>query len=145
MRLIAALLSIPTNGRYPPLADAPQMQKQKTIDILIEQVADLAAAEPVLCVFEDLHWADPTTLEMLDQMIGRIAAERVLLLLTFRPEFLPLWQGRPHITLISLNRSGPQAEHRARREGDRRHSTARYRPGTKSSPRRMACPCSSRS
>ena len=60
--------------------------------------------EPVLCVFEDLHWADPTTLELLDQLVGRIVGERVLLLLTFRPDFSPPWRGRPHATLVSLNR-----------------------------------------
>ena len=102
--LIAALLSIPPEGRYPPLTAAPQRQKEATIDVLVEQVAGLARRQPVLCVFEDLHWADPTTLELLDRLVGRIVGERVLLLLTFRPEFSPPWRGRPHATLISLNR-----------------------------------------
>ena len=64
----------------------------------------LARRQPVLTVFEDLHWADPTTLELLDRLIGRIAGERVLVLLTSRPDFSPPWKGRPHATLISLNR-----------------------------------------
>ena len=102
--LIAALLSIPPEGRYPPLTAAPQRQREATIDVLVEQVAGLARRQPVLCVFEDLHWADPTTLELLDRLVGRIPGERVLLLLTFRPEFPPPWRGRPHATLISLNR-----------------------------------------
>ena len=102
--LIAALLSVPPEERYPPLIAAPQRQKEATIDVLVEQVAGLARRQPVLCVFEDLHWADPTTLELLDRLVGRIVGERVLLLLTFRPEFSPPWRGRPHATLISLNR-----------------------------------------
>ena len=58
----------------------------------------------MLCVFEDLHWADPTTLEMLERLVGRIAGERVLLLITFRPDFTPPWRGRLHLDAISLNR-----------------------------------------
>ena len=102
--LIAALLSIATEGRYPPLTATPQRQKERTIDALVEQVAGLARRQPVLCLFEDLHWADPTTLELLDRLVGRISGERVLLLLTFRPEFSPPWRSRPHATLVSLNR-----------------------------------------
>jgi predicted ATPase len=78
--LVAALLSVPPEGRYPPLAMAPQRQREATIDVLVEQVAGLARRRPVLSVFEDLHWADPTTLEMLDRLVGRIVGERVLLL-----------------------------------------------------------------
>ena len=103
-QLIAALLSIATEGRYPPLNASPQRQMERTIDALVEQVTGLARRRPVLCLFEDLHWADPTTLELLDQLVGRISGERVLLLLTFRPEFSPPWRGRPHATLIALNR-----------------------------------------
>ena len=77
---------------------------ERTIEALIEQVTGLARRRPVLCLFEDLHWADPTTLELLDQLVGRISGERVLLLLTFRPEFSPPWRGRPHATVIALNR-----------------------------------------
>ena len=102
--LIAALLSIATEGRYPPLNAAPQRQMERTIDALVEQVTGLARARPVLCLFEDLHWADPTTLELLDQLVVRLTSERVLLLLTFRPEFSPPWRGQPHATLIALNR-----------------------------------------
>jgi len=102
--LIAALLSIPTEGSYPQLSLSPQRQKERTIDILIEQVIGLARSQPLLCLFEDMHWADPTTLELMDEFIGGIPAERVLLLLTFRPNFVPHWGGRPHVTQISLNR-----------------------------------------
>ena len=79
-------------------------QREATIEALVERVTGLARRRPVLVLFEDLHWADPTTLELLDRLVGRIAGERVLLLLTFRSEFSPPWRGRPHATLISLNR-----------------------------------------
>ena len=102
--LIAALLSIATEGRYPPLNASPQRQMERTLDALVEQVTGLARRRPVLCLFEDVHWADPTTLELLDQLVGRISGERVLLLLTFRTEFSPPWRGRPHATVIALNR-----------------------------------------
>ncbi len=102
--LIAALLSVPPEGRYSPFTAGPQQQREATIDLLVEQVAGLAHRRPVLSVFEDLHWADPTTLELLDRLVARIPGERVLLLLTFRPEFPPPWRGRPHATLVSLNR-----------------------------------------
>ena len=71
--LIAALLSIPLQGRYPPPAGTPQRQREATIEVLGERVTDLARTRPVLTVFEDLHWADPTTLELLDRLVGRIA------------------------------------------------------------------------
>src|SRR4051794_34237068 len=77
---------------------------EATIDVLVEQVASLAHTEPVLCVFEDLHWADPTTLELLGRLVGRIVGERGLLLLPSRPDFPPPWRGRPHATQVSLNR-----------------------------------------
>ena len=102
--LIAAMLAIPTDGRYPPLAYTPQRQRELTIETLVEQLLGLARQKPVLCIFEDLHWADPTTLEVLGPTIDRIGAARVLLLLTFRPEFVPPWKGQPHITVYSLNR-----------------------------------------
>ena len=102
--LIAAILSIPLDGCYPPLTGPPQQQREATIEALAERVTDLARRQPVLTVFEDLHWADPTTLELLDRLIGRIAGERVLVLLTSRPDFSPPWKCRPHATLISLNR-----------------------------------------
>jgi class 3 adenylate cyclase len=102
--LIAAMLAIPTDGRYPPLAYTPQRQRELTIETLVEQLLGLARQKPVLCIFEDLHWADPTTLEVLGPTIDRIGAARVVLLLTFRPEFVPPWKGQPHMTVYSLNR-----------------------------------------
>ena len=72
------------------------------------QVEGLAARQPVLMVFEDVHWSDPTTRELLDLLIDRVPALRVLVIITFRPEFTPPWVGRPHVTLLSLNRLPPR-------------------------------------
>ena len=107
--LLADLLSIPTGDRYPPLNLTPQKRKEKTLHVQLTQVEGLAARQPVLMVFEDLHWGDPTTRESLDLFIDRIPSLRVLLVLTFRPEFAPPWVCRPQVTLLSLNRL-PQIE-----------------------------------
>ena len=104
--LIATLLSIPTDGRYPPLAHSPQRQRELTIEALVEQLLGLARRKPVLCIFEDLHWADPSTLDVLGPVIDRIGSARVLLLLTCRPEFASPWKSWSHVTVHSLNRLG---------------------------------------
>jgi class 3 adenylate cyclase/predicted ATPase len=102
--LLAAMLSIPIDGRYPPLAHGPERQRELTIEALVEQLVGLAWQQPVLCAFEDLHWADPSTLDVLDPVIERLGCERVLLLLTCRPEFAPPWRSRSRITAHSLSR-----------------------------------------
>ncbi|MCK1755350.1 AAA family ATPase [Bradyrhizobium sp. 137] len=109
--LLADLLSIPTGDRYPPLNLSPQKRKEKTLQVQVAQVTGLAAQQPLLMLWEDIHWSDPTTLESLDLLIDRAATLRVLVILTFRPEFTPPWVGRPHVTLLSLNRLPPR--HRA--------------------------------
>ncbi len=109
--LLADLLSIPTGDRYPPLNFTPQKRKEKTLHVQVAQVERLAARQPLLMLWEDIHWSDPTTLESLDLLIDRAATLRVLMILTFRPEFTPPWVGRPHVTLLSLNRLPPR--HRA--------------------------------
>jgi tetratricopeptide (TPR) repeat protein len=106
--LLAALLSIPTNGRYPPLDLTPQKKKERTLRTLVAQVEGLAARQPVLMLFEDAQWSDPTSLELYDLIVDRVPALRVLLIITFRPEFTPPWTGRPHVTLRSLNRLAPR-------------------------------------
>ena len=106
--LIADLLSIPTGDRYPALNLAPQKRKEKTLWALIAQVEGLAAQLPALMIFEDVHWSDPTTREALDLLIDRVATLRVLVIITFRPEFTPTWIGRPHVTLFNLNRLAPR-------------------------------------
>jgi class 3 adenylate cyclase/predicted ATPase len=102
--LIADLLSVPIGNRYPPLSLTPQKRKEKTLQVLLAQLEGLAARRPVLMVFEDVHWIDPTSLDLLDLVVDRVAALRVLLIITFRPEFAPPWIGRSHATLMSLNR-----------------------------------------
>ena len=102
--LLADLLSIPTGDRYPPLDLTPQKRKEKTLRALLAQLEGLAARQPVLMVWEDVHWSDPTTRESLDLLIDRVPTLRVLVILTFRPEFTPPWIGRPHVTMITLNR-----------------------------------------
>ena len=101
---LADLLSIPTGDRYPPLNLTPQKRKEKMLHAQLAQVEGLAARQPVLMVWEDVHWSDPTTRESLDLLIDRAATLRVLVIITFRPEFTPSWIGRPHVTLLSLSR-----------------------------------------
>ena len=102
--LLADLLSIPTGDRYPPLNLTPQKRKEKTLHAQLAQLEGLAARQPVLMVWEDVHWSDPTTRESLDLIIDRVPRLRVLMILTFRPEFTPPWIGRPHVTMLTLNR-----------------------------------------
>jgi class 3 adenylate cyclase/predicted ATPase len=102
--LLADLLSIPTGDRYPPLNLTPRKRKERTLHAQVAQVEGLSARQPVLMVFEDIHWSDPTTREVLDLLIDRVLTLRVLVILTFRPEFTPPWIGRPHVTMLTLNR-----------------------------------------
>jgi predicted ATPase len=105
-QLLATLLSLTTGDRYPPLGLTPQKQKERTLQALVAQVEGLAALKPVLMLFEDAQWSDPTSLELLDLIIDRVPALRVLLIITFRAEFAPPWIGRPHVTALALNRLG---------------------------------------
>jgi class 3 adenylate cyclase/predicted ATPase len=102
--LFAEMLSLPNDGRYPALELTPQQRRQKTLDALISQLEALTRQNPVLMVFEDAHWTDPTSLELLGHAVDRIATLRVLLIVTFRPEFDPPWIGRPHVTMLTINR-----------------------------------------
>ena len=102
--LLADLLSIPTGERYPPLDLSPQKRKEKTLDAQMAQLEGLAARQPVLMVWEDMHWSDPTTRESCDLLVDRVLTLRVLMILTFRPEFTPPWIGRTHVTMLTLNR-----------------------------------------
>jgi class 3 adenylate cyclase/predicted ATPase len=100
--LFAHLLGLPTQDRYPPLRLTPSQQKDKTLWTLIAQLQNLAERKPVLVVFEDVHWMDPTSHEALDLLIASARAHRLLILITFRPEFLPPWTDQPHVTLLTL-------------------------------------------
>ena len=102
--LFAEMLSLPNDGRYPALELTPEQRRQRTLDALILQVQALTRSSPVLMIFEDAHWADPTSLEVLSRAVDRIAAIRALLIVTFRPEFDLPWIGQPHVTALPINR-----------------------------------------
>jgi predicted ATPase len=106
MALIAELLSVAGGERHPPLDLSPQRKKERLFSALLRQLDGLAQRQPVLIIFEDLHWADPTSREMLDLMIDRVARMPVLLVVTFRPEFQHVWSGQPHVAMQALNRLG---------------------------------------
>ena len=107
--LIAEMLSLPNDGRYPALDLAPQQRRQKTLEALSLQLEVLTRSNPVLMIFEDAHWADATSLEVLSRAVNRIATLRALLIVTFRPEFQPPWVGGPYVAALTLNRL-PQTE-----------------------------------
>jgi predicted ATPase/class 3 adenylate cyclase len=104
--LVADLLSVPVGGRYPPLDLTPQQRKARLFGAFLAQLEGLAAKQPVLVVFEDAHWFDPTTAELVGVLADRVRALPVLLLVTYRPEFTPGWAHHAHATLLTLNRLG---------------------------------------
>jgi predicted ATPase len=109
--LFAALLSIPLPGRYPALAGTPQQQKQRTQDALVAWLLEEAERQPLLAVWEDLHWADPSTLEIVGSVVHQAPTAPMLNVLTFRSEFAPPWPARSHMTPLTLNRlERPQIE-----------------------------------
>jgi predicted ATPase len=105
--LFASLLSIPTGERYPPLALSAAQQRRLTLAALLDQLEALARQKPVLMLFEDVHWADATSLEVLDLTVERVRALPVLAIFTFRPEYEAPWTGLSHITNIMLDRLAP--------------------------------------
>src|SRR5712691_3941354 len=102
--LWAALLSVPLPAGSPQLNLTPQRQKQKTLEVVLRLLVAIAAQQPVLVLIEDLHWVDPSTVELLNLLIAQAATVGVLVLLTFRPDFRPPWIPRAHITSLTLNR-----------------------------------------
>jgi class 3 adenylate cyclase/predicted transcriptional regulator len=102
--LIAPLLSIPFDDRYSPANVSAQRQKQLALAVLVDQVAGLAEQRPVLFHFEDAHWIDPTSRELIDLMVARAPDLRVLIIISFRSGFTPAWTGERHVTLLALNR-----------------------------------------
>jgi predicted ATPase len=100
---LADLLSLPASGRHPLPSLSPQRRKERTLEALIRQFESLAVRQPVVMVFEDIHWIDPTSRELLDLTVKRICNLLVLLIVTFRPEFQPPWTGLPQVTM-ALNR-----------------------------------------
>ena len=104
--LVAALLSIPDEGRYPALEMAPAEQKERTITALMALFAGLAKDAPVLALLEDAHWIDPTSLDVFSRLIDQLPELRALLVITFRPEFAAPWVGRAHVASLQFNRFG---------------------------------------
>jgi predicted ATPase len=104
--LFAEMLSLPNDGRYPTLELVPQQRRLQTLEALTAQVEALSHPNPVLMIFEDVHWIDPTSLEALGRTVDRLRTLGVLQLLTYRPEFEPPWVGRPYVTTFNLNRLG---------------------------------------
>ena len=110
--LIASLLSLTIpEDRYPPLELTPQQQKQQTQDAIIGITMEVAERQPFLQLWEDQHWADPSTLELIGLLIEQAPTASLLMVLTARPDFVPPWPARSHITPITLNRlERPHAE-----------------------------------
>ena len=104
--LVAGLLGIPADTRYPPNELTPQQRKQGTFRALLAQLEGLAARGPVLLVLEDAHWVDPTPLELFDAAIERLRHLPVLLIVTFRSEFRPPWSGGAHVSSLTLSNLG---------------------------------------
>ena len=106
--LLAEMLSLPNDGRYPARDLAPRQRRQKTMEALIGQIEAISPQSPVLMIFEDAHWADPSSLEVFGRLVDKIADLRVLLFVTFRPEFAAPWGERPHVTALTINRLAPR-------------------------------------
>ena len=110
--LLATLLAVPLpEGRYAALTLTPQQQRQQTLDALVAWLVEEAERRPVLAVYEDVHWADPSTLELLGMLLEQAPTTPMLHVLAFRPDFVPPWSPRAHITPLTLNRlNRPQVE-----------------------------------
>jgi class 3 adenylate cyclase/predicted ATPase len=104
--LLAALLSLPHPESVPPLTLSPERQKEKTLQALVKWLFEEAERHAVYCAWEDLHWADPSTLELLDLYLGQVPTARMLALLTFRPGFMPPWGSRSYLSQLTLGRLG---------------------------------------
>jgi hypothetical protein len=102
--LLADLLSLPASERQPLANLSPQRKKERTLEALIRQLEGLAGRQLVVMVFEDAHWIDPTSRELLDLTVERVRSLPVLLIVTFRPEFQRPWTGQPQVTMLALNR-----------------------------------------
>ncbi len=104
--LLAALLSLPTE-RYSPLGLSPQKQREKTFDALLDQVEAISQMQPVLMIIEDAHWIDPTSQELVDALVSRLPALRIMLVVTYRPqlpqEYTPVWIESAHVSTMTLS------------------------------------------
>jgi predicted ATPase len=106
--LLADMLLLRNDGRYPGLNLSAAQRRDRTLEALAKQIEAFAGVDPVLMIFEDAHWADPTSLEALSQAVNRTAPRRVLLIVTFRPGFAPPWIGQQHVTALTIDRLKPR-------------------------------------
>jgi class 3 adenylate cyclase/predicted ATPase len=104
--LFAEMLSLGNDGRYPTIGLTPQQRRQRTLEALTAQIQALTRTSPVLMIFEDVQWIDPTSLEALGRAVDQIRTMCALLIMTFRPEFDPPWIGIPYVTALTINRLG---------------------------------------
>jgi predicted ATPase len=104
LAILASLLSLPPDARYPLPALTPQKLKERSLSALTEQLVGIAARQPTVVIFEDAHWMDPTSLELLTQTLEQVPQMSLLLVVTARPEFIPPWPGHSHVKTIPLNR-----------------------------------------
>jgi len=104
VRFIAAMLSIPCETRYGALSMTPQKHKDETLRTLVDLFEAAAGKQPSVVLFEDLHWVDPTTLEVLDLLIDRVRTIPLLIVLTHRPEFQSRWAQHGHVTGLNLSK-----------------------------------------
>jgi class 3 adenylate cyclase/predicted ATPase len=102
--LLAELLSLPASERHPLPNLSPQRKKERILEALIRQLEGLSRRQPMVMVFEDAHWIDPTSRELLDLVVERVRSLPVLLIVTFRPEFQMPWTRQPQVTMLALNR-----------------------------------------
>ena len=104
VRYVAAMMSVPFAQRFGEITDPPRLAKAETLRILMAMIASAASAAPAVLLFEDLHWADPTTCEALDLLVSGLAGVPVFVVATYRPEFTPRFAGEPRVTLLPLTR-----------------------------------------
>jgi len=104
MALLASLLSLPAEDRYPRPGLDPEVLRDRTLDLLVEQLASLSRRQPLLILVEDVHWSDPTTLALLSSLVEQVRAWPAMLMVTYRQGFQAPWTGEPHVSLLSLNR-----------------------------------------
>jgi class 3 adenylate cyclase/predicted ATPase len=101
--LLADLMSLPGSDGHPLPNLSPQRKKERTLEALIHQLEGLAREQPVVMVFEDAHWIDPTSRELLDLTVERVRSLPILLIVTFRPDFQAPWTGQPQVSMLALN------------------------------------------
>ena len=104
VRYAAALLSVPFEHRFGDITLPPRLAKEETLRILLAMVASVASAAPAILLFEDLHWADPTTCEALERLVSTLSTMPVFLVATYRPDFAPPCAGAPDVSLFLLTR-----------------------------------------